>query len=228
VANPVDTAVGLHGDAVQFTVDLASGEKQAAGALGGTASGIVAAPLGGPTVSRLGRSFANRTAKAEGISPATVLEGDGIEPEVRFNDIDGEFRGDQIKHPVAEPVVRFPTPVPAVQPGPACFGSAMCLNYRETFFAQNPGLRGEVVIHHVVEQQTLDRYSGVVNPGEIHSLENLRGMPKGINSDVHLSQIRREWKKFYRANPNPSKADLLQKATEIDDKFGVQFDPAVR
>jgi hypothetical protein len=60
---------------------------------------------------------------------------------------------------------------------------------------------------------------------EIHSLENLRGIPNAINSDVHLSQIRVEWNQFYRANPNPSQAQLLEKATEIDAKFGSQFQP---
>jgi len=58
-----------------------------------------------------------------------------------------------------------------------------------------------------------------------HSFENLRGIPKTINSDVHLSQIRREWNQFYRQNPAPTQQQLLQKATEIDAKFGSQFQP---
>ena len=107
----------------------------------------------------------------------------------------------------------------------ATFGRAASTDYRGTFFAANPELEGQVVVHHAVEQQTLTRFPGLVSEAEIHSLENLRGIPKAINSDVHLSQIRVEWNQFYRANPNPSQAQLLQKATEIDTKFGSQFQP---
>ena len=85
-----------------------------------------------------------------------------------------------------------------------------------------------MVVHHAVEQQAMKRYPGVVSEAEMHSLENLRGIPKSLNSDLHLSQIRREWNQFYRQNPNPTKQDLLQKATEIDRKFGSQFNPPVK
>ena len=82
-------------------------------------------------------------------------------------------------------------------------------------------------MHHAVEQQALKRYPGVVSESEIHSLENLRGIPNELNSDLHLSQIRREWNQFYRQTPNPTQDMLLQKATEIDVKFGAQFNPPV-
>lgn len=59
----------------------------------------------------------------------------------------------------------------------------------------------------------------------MHSLENLRGIPKEVNSDLHLSQIRREWNQFYRQNANPTQQQLLNKATEIDTKYGSQFNP---
>jgi pyruvate-formate lyase-activating enzyme len=71
----------------------------------------------------------------------------------------------------------------------------------------------------------------VVTEAEIHSLENLRGIPNEINSDVHLSQIRIEWNRFYRpyvaSGTAPTPEQLLQKATEIDAKFGAQFKPPV-
>jgi hypothetical protein len=41
----------------------------------------------------------------------------------------------------------------------------------------------------------------------------------------YLSQIRREWNQFYRQNPAPTQQQLLQKATEIDAKYGSQFQP---
>jgi len=107
----------------------------------------------------------------------------------------------------------------------ATFGQAVSSDYRATFFAGNPGLEGQVVVHHAVEQQILTRYPGVVSEAEIHSLENLRGIPKTINSEVHLTQIRREWNQFYRQNSSPTKGQMLQKATDIDKKYGSQFQP---
>ena len=107
----------------------------------------------------------------------------------------------------------------------ARFGNALSNDYRATFFGAYPDLQGQVIVHHAVEQQVLTRYPGVVTEAEIHSLENLRGIPKELNSDLHLSQIRREWNQFYRQNPNPTQDQLLQKATEIDRKLGSQFNP---
>ncbi|AZA62810.1 RHS repeat domain-containing protein [Chryseobacterium indoltheticum] len=107
-------------------------------------------------------------------------------------------------------------------------GAAKTSNYKSTFFNANPELKGNVVVHHAVEQQVLKRYPGVVTTSEIHSLENLRGIPKSINSGVHLSQIRKMWNRFYKQNPNPSKQQLLNQATIIDQKFGSQFLPPLK
>ncbi|WP_254618369.1 RHS repeat-associated core domain-containing protein, partial [Vibrio metschnikovii] len=110
----------------------------------------------------------------------------------------------------------------------ASFGESTITNYKKTFFEANPDTDGAVVVHHAVEQQVLKRYPDVVSESEMHSLENLRGIPKEVNSDVHLSKIRKEWNRFYRENPSPTKQQLLDKATEIDDKFGAQFNPPIR
>lgn len=111
----------------------------------------------------------------------------------------------------------------------ATFGYTDSFDYKKTFFDENPGLEGEVVVHHAVEQQTLRRYPGTITPNEMHSLENLRGIPKGeVNSRVHLSQLRKEWNRFYRNNPNPSKQDLLNEATRLDQKYGQEFNPPVK
>jgi hypothetical protein len=110
----------------------------------------------------------------------------------------------------------------------ASFGSSTTKNYRETFFNAHPSLRGQVVVHHAVERQAIRRYPGIVSQSEMHSLENLRGIPNGINGRVHLSQIRREWNQFYAANPTATQRQLLDFATKIDDKFGHLFLPPVR
>lgn len=92
-------------------------------------------------------------------------------------------------------------------------------------------LLGLTPIHHAVEQSVLTRFPGVVTEAEMHSIENLRGIPEEINSKVHLSQIRREWNRFYdpfiKSGTAPTKAQLLQKATEIDSMFGSKFMPPV-
>jgi hypothetical protein len=113
----------------------------------------------------------------------------------------------------------------------ATFGSSASTNYRATFFAVNPDLEGQVVVHHAVEQQVLNKFPGVVTQSQIHSLENLRGIPYEANSDVHLSQIRIEWNRFYKpfieSGTSPTLEQLLQKATEIDARLGSQFRPPV-
>ena len=111
----------------------------------------------------------------------------------------------------------------------ARFGVSTSNDYRTTFFKANPELEGKVVVHHAVEQGVLKRFPGVVNESEMHSLENLRGIPNDLNSMLHLSSLRAEWNQFYKpfmANGTmPTKIQLLQKATELDAKYGDQFIP---
>jgi len=121
----------------------------------------------------------------------------------------------------------FRSGVSSVNPYEGRFGTSTSTDYRGTFFDAHPELEGKVWVHHAVEQQTLTRYPGVVTESEIHSLENLRGIPNEINPEVHLSNIRKEWNQFYRQNPAPTQQQLLQKATEIDLKYGWRFTPPV-
>ncbi|WP_229008360.1 LysM peptidoglycan-binding domain-containing protein [Methylophilus sp. Leaf408] len=113
----------------------------------------------------------------------------------------------------------------------ATFGVALTSDYKATFFTAHPELKGQVVVHHAVEQQVLTKFPGVVSNTEIHSLENLRGIPHEINNKVHLSEIRVEWNRFYKpfiANgTSPTQAQLLEKATQIDAKYGSQFNPPI-
>jgi hypothetical protein len=103
-------------------------------------------------------------------------------------------------------------------------------DYKGTSFKQHPDLEGKVVVHHGVEQQVLRRpeTSGLFAESEIHSYENLRGIPNELNSDLHLSKIRKEWNKFYRDNPFPTKDDLLNKRQEIDEMFWDLFNPPIK
>ena len=103
------------------------------------------------------------------------------------------------------------------------------IDYKEVFFKEHPELRGEVWVHHGVEQQVLTKpqTKGLFSYEEMHSLDNLRGIPKEINSDLHLSKIRKEWNKFYKEFPNPTKEQLLQKRLDIDKKYGHLFKPPI-
>ncbi|MET9545879.1 RHS repeat-associated core domain-containing protein [Streptomyces sp. NPDC006627] len=111
----------------------------------------------------------------------------------------------------------------------ASVGSTTSHSYKKTFFDEHPHLKGKVVVHHAIEQQVLKRYPNLFSADEIHSLENLRGIPKGdINSKVHLSAIRIEWNKFYNENPNPTRQEVLDQVSRVDDKLGNWFNPRVR
>ncbi|MBN1050451.1 hypothetical protein DVV97_17290, partial [Clostridium botulinum] len=109
-------------------------------------------------------------------------------------------------------------------------GNTKKINYKKVFFDEYPDLEGKVVVHHGVEQQVLKKpqTQGLFTPKEMHSLDNLRGIPKQINSDLHLSKIRKEWNRFYREFPNPTKEQLLNKRLEIDNKYGDLFNPPIK
>lgn len=109
----------------------------------------------------------------------------------------------------------------------AAFGHTDDFDYRSTFFRAHPDAEGQVVVHHAVEQQVSRRYPGLVTEYELHSLENLRGIPNELNNSVHLSAIRKSWNEFYRTAPSPTRQQLLDKATEIDGLYGPQFRPPV-
>ncbi|SES31969.1 hypothetical protein SAMN04487818_110104 [Actinokineospora terrae] len=114
--------------------------------------------------------------------------------------------------------------------GPAKFGHSGSADYRKTFFTAHPHLKGTVVVHHAVERQAERRYpTAGLTPEEINSLENLRGISKGdVNNRMHLSALRIAWNRFYAKNVSASKQDLLNFATELDDKHGASFRPRVR
>ncbi|MFI9355122.1 RHS repeat-associated core domain-containing protein [Streptomyces lydicus] len=113
--------------------------------------------------------------------------------------------------------------------GEASVGHAASHNYKKNFFEAHPELKGQVVVHHAIEQQVLRRYPGLFSPSEMHSLENLRGIPKGdINSRIHLSEIRVSWNEFYNSHPSPTRQQVLDHATRVDDSLGHWFNPRVR
>ncbi|MBH0156686.1 LXG domain-containing protein [Fictibacillus sp. 5RED26] len=101
-------------------------------------------------------------------------------------------------------------------------------NYRKTFFDKYPELEGSVVVHHAIEQQILKKHPNLFTLEEIHALRNLRGIPKEVNSDIHLSKIRKDWNRFYRNHPNPTKEEVIKYMIELDKKYGDKFNPPVK
>lgn len=103
--------------------------------------------------------------------------------------------------------------------------------YKEVFFKAFPALRGKVVVHHAIEQQVMRKYPGVIAEAEMHSLSNLRGIPKKLNNTLHLSDIRKSWNKFYKrfddAGITPTRQQIDRYAESIDKKFGHLFDPPI-
>ena len=99
---------------------------------------------------------------------------------------------------------------------------------RETFFAANPHLRGQVWVHHSIEWNVMNLYPGRFTLSEIQSLNNLRGIPNAQNSSLHLSQIRLEWNTFYRNNPNATRQQIIDQATRIDARHGGSFNPPLK
>lgn len=176
------------------------------------------------------------------IRPAdgTAEPGDtGRSPERSTDDTDAQpfspkvnkAASDEVQGPMVK--VTPSDPSPASEPKPASFGRATSKNYRETFFAAFPSTRGKVVVHHAVEQQVLIKFPEVITPEQLHSLENLRGIPKGdVNSEVHLSAIRKEWNRFYKpylaSGTTPTEQELLDFATKLDNKYGHHFNPRIR
>jgi len=124
--------------------------------------------------------------------------------------------------------------VSARRPGdPASVGWATSKDYRATFARANPTIdMSTIVVHHAVERDVLRRFPGLFDEFELHSIENLRGIPRTVNSSVHLSAIRKEWNVFYRrfeaGGTMPPRQDVLNEATRIDDMLGHLFTPKER
>jgi hypothetical protein len=186
---------------------------------------------------------ANRAANAAMIGPrllGDVMEGrlDPNSPEAIQRSADtalnfvggGVFGAERNVLGVAggRPPPQFPGLARPRNVAPATFGKAASSDYRTTFMKAYPELDGKVRVHHAVPQHAFDRYPNVFTKEELHSLENLRGIPNEMNGEVHLSQIAKEWKAFYSSHQVASKKDLLDFATEIDGRFGHLFTPAIR
>ena len=135
---------------------------------------------------------------------------------------------------VAEVAQRASENLEWLRKGNTGFGIAPRADYAKTFRQYYANVSSDVAqVHHAVEQQVLTRYPGLVTETELHSLENLRGIPRGADgTNLHQSLLRQEWDMFYRAveesGRTPTRQDLLDFAKKVDDKYGSRFVPPVR
>lgn len=107
-------------------------------------------------------------------------------------------------------------------------GWARSNDYRKTFFDANPRLnKSDYVVHHGVEQRVFERYPGLFAEKELHSIENLRGIRKEFDINLHHKVIRNEWEGFYKENPHATRQQILDYVAEIDKKYGHLFDPPI-
>lgn len=109
----------------------------------------------------------------------------------------------------------------------ASLGRAASKNYRKTFLDANPNLQGEVIVHHAAERQIWRRFPSIVAADEEHSLQNLRGIPKELDSLLHKVIFRQEWDEFYESHPQPTRQQVLDYVTYIDKKYGHLFNPPI-
>lgn len=83
-------------------------------------------------------------------------------------------------------------------------------------------------VHHAVPQKVKNQYN-LVNGDQLHSLENLRGIP--LNDNFHQT-LTNAWRDFFDPYDNagtvPSLADILAFTKVIDDQYGHRFLPPVR
>ena len=76
--------------------------------------------------------------------------------------------------------------------------------HRDVFEQEYPEIDDIVgEVHHAIEQQIIDPegdpfFPGLIPPREMHSVENLRGIPEEIVAKLHRSVIRVKWNEIYK------------------------------
>ncbi|MEM1323657.1 MAG: hypothetical protein AAGG75_25575 [Bacteroidota bacterium] len=95
-------------------------------------------------------------------------------------------------------------------------GVAPRVNYRLTFKKEFPEVYDNVhQVHHAVPKKVYERYHGIITREELHSIENLRGIP--INDSAMHNIITVRWNRFYENLPNFTRQKALDFAKQIYD-----------
>ncbi|MBZ9871885.1 hypothetical protein LB542_13585 [Mesorhizobium sp. BR1-1-9] len=83
------------------------------------------------------------------------------------------------------------------------------------------------MVHHSAERQIWGRFPSLFAKDEMHSLQNLRGVPKELDGLLHKIIFRYEWDTFYASNREPIRQQVLDYMTYIDKKYGHLFSPPI-
>jgi|GEM_PF-2856842 len=109
-------------------------------------------------------------------------------------------------------------------------GSSVTPDYRFVFKSNTIDdiydLVGEV--HHAIPQKVYDNYDGIITRQQLHSLENLRGIPKNLPAPDFHDEITDRWRIWFNNNADFDLDDALGFAKTIDDEFGHRFIPPIR
>lgn len=103
---------------------------------------------------------------------------------------------------------------------------------KSTFNSKFKNLYEEVAdqigqVHHAVPQSVIHRFPNLnISLDQMHSLENLRGIP--VYGTLDHQTITNYWEAFFNANDNPSMQEIFEYVEFIDDEFGHLFIPPVR
>lgn len=110
-------------------------------------------------------------------------------------------------------------------------------NSRGRFYARmGTALPRDMQIHHAIPRETITRrYPGLLTVAQMHSLENLRGIPNhlkgiGVNGNVVSlhQEITNKWTAWFNARPTATVEQLLHHARQIDIEYGSRFIPPIR
>ena len=69
-------------------------------------------------------------------------------------------------------------------------------------------------------------FPDLITEMEMHTLENLRGIPKELNAELHLSALHSKWNRFLRENLKPTREQINKVRDEVDEESGHLFLPS--
>lgn len=101
-------------------------------------------------------------------------------------------------------------------------------DYRDAFFNRYQGLipvADRITVHHAIPKWVLKECQGLFSAEEVNSPEQLRGIYKSVNDELHNRLIHSEWREFKRDYPVPTREDVLEKVNALDVKYGHLFAP---